>query len=78
MMVEPVNPRAHSVEIATAFTSARNVSAAVFIVRGVSLKNTHLILCIGSRCVLLRIRQGIDLMYPTAVERFFLPADILM
>jgi hypothetical protein len=53
MMVELVNPRARSVEIATAFTSARNVSAVASIVRRVSLNNTYLILYIELRCVLL-------------------------
>ena len=77
MMVELVNPRARSVEIATAFTSARNVSAVVFIVGHVSLNNTYLILCIVLRCVLLHICQGINLMYTAAVERFFLRTDIL-
>jgi len=77
MMVELVNPRARSVETATAFTSARNVSAVVFIVGRASFNNTYLILCIGLRCVLLRVCQGIDLIYPTAMERFYLRADIL-
>jgi hypothetical protein len=77
MMVELVNPHVRSVEIATAFTGARNVSAVVFIVARVLLNDTHLILCIGLRCVPLHMCQGIDLNVPAAVERFFLRADIL-
>jgi hypothetical protein len=76
MMVELVNPRACSVEIGTAFTSPRNVLAVASIVRHVSLNDTHLILCIRLRCVLLYICQGINLTYPAAVERLFLRADI--
>ena len=76
MMVELVNPHVRSVEIATAFTSVRNVSAVASIVRRVSLNDTHLILCIGLRCVLMHICQGINLTYPAAVERLFLRADI--
>jgi hypothetical protein len=78
MMVElVVNPCARSVKIATAFTSARNVSAVIFIVGHVSLNNMYLILCIGLRCVLLHMCQGIDFIYPAAVEQFFLRAHIL-
>ena len=77
MMVELVDPRARSVEIATAFTSARNVLAVASIVGYVWLNNTYLILCIGLRCVPSHISQGINLMHPTAVERFFLCADNL-
>jgi hypothetical protein len=57
MMVELANARARSVEMATVFTSARNVSAVASIVRRVSLNNTYLILCIGLKCVLLHICQ---------------------
>jgi hypothetical protein len=77
MMVELVNLCARSVEIATAFTSARNVLAVAYTVRGVSSNNTYLILCIGLRCVLSHMRQCINLTYPSAVERLFLRADIL-
>jgi hypothetical protein len=76
-MVELVNPRVRSVEIVTAFTSARNVLAVVFIVGHVSLNNMYLILCIGLRCVLLHMCQGIDFMYLTAVEQFFFRVHIL-
>ena len=78
MMVELVNLRARSVEMVTAFTSARNVSVLASIVRRVSLNNTYLILCIGLRCVILHMCQAINLTYPAAVERLFLRADILM
>jgi CxC2 like cysteine cluster associated with KDZ transposases len=61
MMVELVDPRARSVEIATAFTSARNVLAVASIVGYVWLNNTYLILCIGLRCVPSHISQGINL-----------------
>ena len=46
-------PRARSVEIATNSTSARNVLAAVFAVKHVSLNSIRLIHCIGLRCVLI-------------------------
>jgi hypothetical protein len=78
IMVELVNPHAHSVKIAMAFTSARNVSAVASIVRCVSLNDTHFILCIRLRCVLLHICQDINLMYPVAVEWLFLRANIPM
>jgi hypothetical protein len=77
MMAELVNHRARSVEVVTAFTSARNVSAVASIVGCVSLNSIYLTLCIGLRCVLLHICQGINLTYAAEVGWFFLRADIL-
>ena len=71
MMVELANPCAHSVEIATPFTSARNVSAVTSIVRHVSLNNTYLILYIKLRCVVLHMCQGINLIYLQKWNGFF-------
>ena len=71
MMVELANPCARSVEIATPFTSARNVSAVASIVRHVSLNNTYLILYIELRCVVLHMCQGINLTYLQKWNGFF-------
>jgi hypothetical protein len=55
MMAELVSYRARSAEIAAVSTSARSVSAGVFIVRHVSLNVIHPTHCIGLRCVVIFI-----------------------
>src|ERR1700679_3835909 len=75
-MVELENSRAHSVGITMVFTNVRSALAGVFIVRDVSLNNIYLIHYIELRCILFMWRR-VDLTIFTAMEWFFLRADVL-